>query len=219
VAGAENRLGQGRSFGQPAFQQFGERAGAGRPGSGRGESRGSGELFSVDRPIDLVGNIRTLVQQERAKRGEQFNAAWWLRQEMRYMMHATIGQNDQQEKGLFLDDLHIAWGLVAWDELADYRDTVYGETRTYVSVMQSFGRLREKKMQLSPLGVTLLDAMAAAIGIEHTPGQNTFDLSLFSSTEAMARIRRGQVPVGYMYPVPTSDEVKRAITTVVPDVK
>jgi hypothetical protein len=67
-------------------------------------------------------------------------------------------------------------------------------------------------MQLSPLEVTLLDAMAEAIGIEHTPGQDTFDLSLFSSMEAMARIRSGQVPEGHMYPIPTSEEVKRAIT-------
>ena len=67
-------------------------------------------------------------------------------------------------------------------------------------------------MQLSPLGVTLLDAMAKAIGIEYAPGQDMFDLFLFSSTEAMARIRSGQVPVGHRYPAPTSDEVKRAIT-------
>jgi hypothetical protein len=134
-------------------------------------------------------------------------------------MHTATGQNEPQNKDLFFDDLHIAWGLVAWDELADYTDAVYGETRTYVSVMQSFGRVKGEKMQLSPFGVTLLDAMSEAIGIEHTPGQNTFDLSLFSSTEAMARIRRGQVPVGHQYPLPTNDEVKRAITKSVADGK
>jgi len=129
---------------------------------------------------------------------------------MRLLYHAT--GDTEQEKGLFFDDLHIAWGLLAWDELEGYQDTVYGETQTYVSVMQSFERLRDKRLQVSPLGVTLLDAMADAIGIEHTPGQDTFDLSLFSSIEAMARIRRGQVPEGHMYPVPTSEEVKTAIT-------
>jgi hypothetical protein len=134
-------------------------------------------------------------------------------------MHTATEQNKPLNKGLFFDDLHIAWGLVAWDELEDYQDTVYSETQTYVSVMQSFGKVREGRMQLSPLGVTVLDAMAEAIGIEHTPGQDTFDLSLFSLTEAMARIRRGQVPQGHQYPVPTSDEVKRAITKVVPDGK
>ncbi len=178
-----------------------------------GETSGSGQSFDVDKPVDLVGNIRILLQQERAKQGKHFNAAWFLRKEMRTIMHTATRQNELGDKGLFFDDLHIAWGLVAWNELEGYRDTVYSETQTYLSVMQSFGRGGEGRMQLSLLGVTLLDAMAEAIGIEHTPGQDTFDLSLFSSREAMARIRRGQVPEGHMYPVPTSEEVKRAITT------
>jgi len=178
-----------------------------------GETSGRGESFSLDKPIDLVGNIRTLIQQERARQGKHFNTAWFLRKEMRTIMHTATGKNEPGDKGLFFDDLHIAWGLVAWNALEGYRDTVYSETQTFISVMQSFGRGREGRMQLSPLGVTLLDAMAEAIGIEHAPGQDTFDLSLFSTTEAMARIRRGQVPEGHMYPVPTSEEVKRAITT------
>lgn len=132
---------------------------------------------------------------------------------MRTIMYSATRQIEPPDKGLFFDDLHIAWGLVAWNELEGYQDTVYSETQTYLNVMQSFGRGREGRMQLSPLGVTLLDVMAEAIGIEHTTGQDTFDLSLFSSREAMARIRRGQVPEGHMYPVPTSGEVKRAITT------
>ena len=140
------------------YQQFGER-------NGREQS------FSLDKPVDLVGNIRTLIQQERARQGKNFNAAWFLRKEMRSIMHTATGQNEPLNKGLFFDDLHIAWGLVAWDELEDHRDTVYSETRTYLGVMQSFSRVREGRMQLSPLGVTLLDTMAEAIGIEHTPGQ------------------------------------------------
>lgn len=178
-----------------------------------GETSGSDQSFNVDKPVDLVGNIRTLLQQERERQGKNLNAAWFLRKEMRSLMHTAPGLNELRDKGLFFDDLHIAWGLVAWDELEGHRDTVYRETRTYLGVMQGGGRIRERKMKLSPLGVTLLDAMAEAIGIEHLPGQNTFDLSLFSSTEAMARIQRGQVPEGHMYPVPTSEEVKRAIST------
>jgi hypothetical protein len=101
---------------------------------------------------------------------------------------------------------------VAWDALAEYQDTVYEETLTYVGVMQRFERLQAKKLQVSPLGVAMLDAMAEAIGLEHTPGQNTFDLSLFDSVETMDRIESGQVSEGHSYPIPTSQEVKRAIT-------
>jgi hypothetical protein len=181
------------------YQQFGERS-------------GSGESFSVDKPIDLVGSIRGFIEQEKASHSRSwvdryFNAAWFLRKEMRSIMYVSTGQNEPEEKGLFFDDLHIAWGLVAWDKLEGYQDTVYEETQTYLGVMQSFGRVREGRMQLSPAGVTLLDAMSEAIGIEHTPGQDTFDLSLFRSTEAMARIERGQNRL------PTSEEVKRAIST------
>jgi len=184
---------------KPGGEQFAERS-------------ASDQLFSVGNPVDLVGNIRALVEQERARQGENFNAAWFLRKEMRLIYETAPGQTEPLDKGLFFDDLHIAWGLVAWDKLEGYRDTVYGETQTYLSVMQSFGRVQEGRMQLSPLGAALLDAMAEAIGIEHTPGQDTFDLSLFSSIEAMERIDRGQVPEGHMYPIPTSEEVKRVIT-------
>lgn len=38
-----------------------------------GETSGKGESFSLDRPIDLVGNIRTLIQQERARQGNANN--------------------------------------------------------------------------------------------------------------------------------------------------
>jgi hypothetical protein len=184
-----------------------------------GETSGSDQSFSLNKPVDLVGNIRGLIQQERARQGEKFNAAWFLRKEMRSIMYDASGQNEPLDKDLFFDDLHTAWGLVAWDELEGYRDTVYGETQGYLGAMRETGRIKGERIQLSPLGVVLLDAMAEAIGIEHTPGQDTFDLSLFSPREAMARVRRGQVPKGHMYPVPTSEEVKRAITTSVDAVK
>src|SRR2546421_10419058 len=142
------------------------------------EGSASDQAFAVGNAIDLVDNIRVLVDRERARSGEQFNAAWFLRKQMRSLYSGT----ELEDKGLFFDDLHIAWGLVAWDELAAYRYTVYAETQTYLGAMQELGRVREGRMQLSPLGVTLLDAMAEAIGIERTPGQDTFDLSLFTST-------------------------------------
>jgi hypothetical protein len=181
-------------------------AGGYRPnGEQFAEGSANDQAFTVGNPVDLEGNIRTLVEQARAEQGENFNAAWFLRKEMRSLFY-TAGQNEPIEKGLFFDDLHIAWGLVAWDELEDYRYTVYSETQTYLSVMQTFGRVREGRMQLSPLGVTLLDAMAEAVGLEHAPGQDTFDLSFFQSTEAIARIESNQNPE------PTSEEIKRVIT-------
>jgi hypothetical protein len=160
-------------------------------------------------PVDLVGNMRAIIDQERARQGENFHAAWFLRSNLDLLSHAGAAD---QEKGLFFDDLRIAWGLVAWEALAEYHDTVYEETLIYVGVMQRFERLPEKKLQISPLGVVFLDAMAEAIGLEYTPGQDTFDLSLFDSWETMARIERGLVPQGHSYPLPTSQEVQMAIT-------
>ena len=174
------------------------------------ERSASDQAFAVGNSIDLVGNMRAIIAQERERQGGTFQAAWFLRSNLYSLFHAGAAD---QEKRLFFDDLHIAWGLVAWDALEGHQDTVYEETLTYVGVMQRFERLPEKKLHVGPLGVAMLDAMAEAIGLEHTPGQDTFDLSLFSSTEAMARIRRGQVPEGHMYPVPTCEEVKRAIST------
>ena len=48
MAGAEQRPGQGRSFGRPVFQQF-EPGGTGTPGSySNGESRGSARRFVTE---------------------------------------------------------------------------------------------------------------------------------------------------------------------------
>jgi hypothetical protein len=174
------------------------------------ERSASDQAFGIGSSVDLVGNIRAFVDQERERQGGNFNAAWFLRSNLRSLYHAA--PDTEQEKALFFDDLHIAWGLVAWDALEGHQDTVYGETQTYASVMQRFERLHDKKLQVSPLGVAMLDAMAEAIGLEHTPGQDTFDLSLFDSMETMARIDRGLVPEGHIYPLPTSQEVKMAFT-------
>ncbi len=169
------------------------------------------QAFAFGNPVGLVGTIRAFVAQERARNGDQFNAAWFLRKELRSLFHAA--PDSEQEKTLLFDDLHIAWGLVAWDALAEQQDTVYEETLIYTGVMQRFERLPDKKLKVSPVGVVMLDAMAAAIGLEHTPGQDTFDLSLFDSWETMARIERGLVPEGHSYPLPTSEEIQKAITT------
>ncbi len=204
--GAEQQPGQINRVGRPVFQQFkdGLPGNNGVLGSRSGERRGSGQPFSVDRPIDLVGNIRALVQQERASHRGEFNPAWWLRSEMKSLFELAGVKHAPQDMQQSIVDLRIAWQLVAYQQLEAYRDSVYSDIQTFGS-----GR---RSIKLDPLGVTLLDAMAEATGIKHTPGQDTFDISLFSGIEAMARIRRGQVPEGHKYPVPTSEEVKNAIT-------
>jgi hypothetical protein len=72
VAGAENKLGQGRPFGQPVFQQFGERSAAGAPGIGSGERRESGEEGSARQ------FITDLIQQQRLRLPDvyEYNMMW-----------------------------------------------------------------------------------------------------------------------------------------------
>jgi hypothetical protein len=174
------------------------------------EGSASNQAFTAGSSVDLVRNMRAFVDQARERQGGQFNAAWFLREKLQSLSHATGATQD--EKALFFDDLHIAWGLVAWDALAEYQDTVYEETLIYTGVMQRFERLPDKILQISPLGVIMLDAMAETLSLEHTPGQDTFNLSLFDSWETMVRVERGLVPKGHIYPLPTSEDVNSAIT-------
>src|SRR5205823_5753788 len=108
--------------GQVAFQQFK----AGLPGNGNGERRGSGQLFNLDRPLDLVGNIRAAVERERVTwplRDIPFNPAWWLDERIEsisndaFAMYRRSGyQEEPKEKLIFFDDLRTAWRLVAYEQ-------------------------------------------------------------------------------------------------------
>jgi hypothetical protein len=82
-----------------------------------GERSESGESFGLDKPINLVGNIRTLVRQERAQRTEHFNPAWWLRWKIDVIATEALRQQQPKEKLRFFDDLRVAWQLVAYEEV------------------------------------------------------------------------------------------------------
>ncbi|SRR6266702_7170294 len=174
-----------------------------RPGGEQfAEESGGDQVFAVGNPIDLAGNIRAIVEQERANRSEDFNPASWLRGNMGVMFHEAVEQQQPEEKQEFFYALRAAWDLVAYEELdGEHSDSVYSDIRGCTHVFRSH------TLTLSPLGVTLLDAMGEALDIpDHTPGQAEFDISLFSSSATMERIRNGA-----LYRSPSLEEVRRAI--------
>jgi len=172
-----------------------------------GERSGSDQTFSVGNPVDLAGNIRAIVQQERTNRTEHFNPAWWLRGKIDVIASEAVWQDQPEEKQQFFDDLRIVWQLVAYEKIADqHSSSVYTDIRTH-----TMGR---RRITLSPLAVTLLDAMAQALDIPQKPGQATFDVSLFSAQVAEEKIKHNALSLA-----PTVEEVKRAIATSVDDEK
>ena len=165
------------------------------------EGSASEQAFTVGNPVDLVGNLRAIVQQEQANRSEEFNPASWLRGKIDVIFHEAVRQYQPEEKQDFFYGLRAAWDLVAYQELdGEHSDSVYSDIRGYTHVFRSH------TLTLSPLGVTLLDAMAEAIDIEHTPGQDTFDISLFSGSATRERIQQGA-----LYRSPSLEEVRQAI--------
>ncbi len=194
MRGAEGRPGQ------EAHQQFK----AGLPGYSSGEKRGSDQAFSVDKPVDLVGNIRSMIQQERARRTEHFNPAWWLRGKIGVIFGEAVEQQQPRAKQAFFYGLRAAWDLVAYEQIdGENNSSAYHDINGCTHVFRS------TTLQLSPLGVTLLDAMAEALDMpDHTPGQAQFDISLFSDQERWEKIESKAASIN-----PTADEVKRAIST------
>src|SRR6266487_4833681 len=91
--------------GQEAHQSFK----AGLPGSSSGEQRGSDHSFSLDKPVDLVGNIRSMIEQEKAKRTELFNPAWWLRGKIGVIFEEAVETKQPREKQAFFYALRAAW--------------------------------------------------------------------------------------------------------------
>jgi len=168
-----------------------------------GETSGSGQSFNLDKPIDLVGNIRSMIQQERASRTEHFNPAWWLRGKIGVIVNEAVGQKQPREKQEFFYALRAAWDLVAYEQIDGENSTsAYRDINGYTHVFRS------KTLTLSPLGVTLLDAMAEALDIPHKPGQARFDISLFSEEATHEKVRSNTPSLS-----PTNEEVKRAIAT------
>jgi hypothetical protein len=166
------------------------------------EGSASDQAFTLGNPIDFAGNIRAIVQQEQANRSEDFNPAWWLRGKIDIIFHEAIHHEQPEEKQDFFYALRAAWNLVAYEQIdGEHNDTAYDDIRGCTHVFGSH------TLTLSPLGVTLLDAMAEALDIPHTPRQAEFDISLFSSAATMERIEKGA-----LYRSPSLDEVRRAIT-------
>jgi hypothetical protein len=172
MSNVEGQLGRGRPLGQPVFQQFGERSGVGMPGRGSGERRGSEQLFSLDRPVDIEGTIRGFVNEAKAQHRGEFNTAWWLRSKVRDQSEQMARTN--RNASLFFHELGVAYDLIAYQRYPkkeEIREVVEEDLKTYRS---AFDR---EEVKLNPLGVRLLDAMAEATGVPYTPGQDTFELS------------------------------------------
>lgn len=182
-----------------------------RPGSEQfGERSASDQAFTVGNAIDLVGNIRALVDQERARRGEDFNAAMWLGGNLDSM--ATAAYFDSQtvllpsqeraiaeDKHQFLWGLRVAWYLRAYQEVdGEHNYYIYRDIEGYASAYQT------RSVILPLLGVSLLDAMAEALDIPHTPGQSEFNVHplLIGAIDKV---------MSHQNPMPTLEEVRQAI--------
>jgi hypothetical protein len=148
----------------------------------RGEENDQ-EENALSSPFDLEGNIRTLVEQERISyqqakaqferasgaKEPDFNAALWMRRKLVSMSR----EQTEKEAANFMFDLKTAWDVVAfllYDE--DSQDTAKSDLSTYAELFD------RRSVLLNPLGVRLLDAMAAATDIpNYTPGQHEIELS------------------------------------------
>jgi hypothetical protein len=174
-----------------------------RPGGEQfAERSASDQAFAVGDPVDLVGSIWALVEEERANRSNDFNPAWWLRGEINAMFEEAIAQNEPEEKQDFYYTLRAAWSLVAYEQIdGEHNKLAYEAINGYTHVYRS------ETIRLSPSEVALLDAMAEALEIpDHTPGQVEFDISLFSDQVRWEKIETKAESI-----YPTVEDVKRAI--------
>jgi hypothetical protein len=184
---------------QSAYEAFGERSGG--SGGDFSERSASDQVFALSSAVDLVGNIRGMVQQEQASRSKDFNPASWLRKNIDTLFNQVPG--DEREKQEFFYTLRAAWDLVAYEQLhGETSSAIYNDINGYTNVFGS------KTLVLKPLGVTLLDAMAEALDIPHTPRQDKFDISLFSEEATMERANRRVS----LFSSPSLEEVRQAIT-------
>ena len=150
-----------------------------------GETSGSDQSFDLGKPVDLVGNIRGLIQQEKARHSRSwveryFNAPMWLRGQLddQFMSKAASGMAPRELAGLALD-LRTAWDVVAYNAYPqdeDSRNSINFHLRQYALIHNS-----NSVTLTDPLAVQFLDAMAEATDIPHTPGETTFDLTPFKN--------------------------------------
>ena len=146
-----------------------------------GETSGSGQSFNLDKPIDLVGNMRALVDQAREESGRrEFNAPLWLRGQIDFLFRSKAASNKApREIAALALDLRTAWDVVAYNaypQEEDLRDSINSHLRRYALIHNT-----NSVTLTNPLAVQFLDAMAEATDIPHTPGETTFDLTAFKN--------------------------------------
>lgn len=204
-----------RPVGQEKLAAF---SGAGLPGAagGNGERREHRQQPRLDRPLNLVGNIRALVAEARANwRGiGPFNPAMWLGDNLNSLTESAWHQSQasgayalppqervlEEEKHQFLWGLRAAWYLVAYKEVEGEKNhNIYFAIESYASAYNV------QSISLPPLGVRLLDAMAEALDIPHRPGQDSFNIEPLL-TGAIDKA------MNHQNPMPTVEEVRQAIT-------
>ncbi len=59
-----------------------------------GETGGSGQSFNLDKPVDLVGNMRALIDQARVESRGEFNAPMWLRRQLGDLFRSKAASTD-----------------------------------------------------------------------------------------------------------------------------
>jgi hypothetical protein len=189
---------------------------AGLPGGG-GAHEERRNPFGLDRPVDLVGNIRALVTEARSnwREREPFNPALWLGDNLKSLKDSAWFQGQasgayamppqervfEEEKHDLLWGLQVAWYLVAYREVdGEHNHRIFHTIRSYSSAYQV------RSVTLPPLGVMLLDAMAEALDIPYTPGQSEFNVDPLLRG-AIDKVMRQRKP-----PMPSAEEVRQAIT-------
>jgi hypothetical protein len=146
-----------------------------------GETSGSGKSFNLDKPVDLVGNMRALVNQARGERRRgEFNAPLWLRGQIDSLFRSkSASKIAPREIAALALDLRTAWDVVAYNAYPqdeDSRNSINLHLRQYVLIHHT-----NSVTLTDQLAVQFLDAMAEATDIPHTSGETTFDLTPFKN--------------------------------------
>jgi hypothetical protein len=146
-----------------------------------GETNGSGQSFNLDKPVDLVGNMRALIDQARAEsRRSEFNAPLWLRGQIDFLFRSkATSKIAPREIAALALDLRTAWDVVAYNAYPqdeDSRNSINFHLRQYALIHNT-----NSITLTDPLAVQFLDAMVEATDVLHKPGETTFDLTPFKN--------------------------------------
>jgi hypothetical protein len=129
-----------------------------------GETSGSGDVFSLDNPVNLAGNIRALIQKETKGKVDPIV---WLRFKTKNMVKEAIETKAPEEKSKFFIDAFNAYSILAYDHFPeDERPSVAMDLANWAS---------DGVTLEDPRSVQLVEAMAEATAIPYTPGQTRFN--------------------------------------------